>query len=187
MNTNQLITVFYRYNRFAPVIIVLYVLVFGAFFYMSMDMKPWVTVIGFAVLIFPPLYGAIRKKSLFSLRTWDERKLILTPDHIQVGEVKYPIADLRIALQVHGFDGFAYSKNNKWITRNSIYGDQNYLSFRLNKKVEDFQFYLKDYNAYIALYEVIKEWKNQKIPLVLKESFEFDFVRDQVLRFAGKI
>lgn len=152
-----------------------------------MSLSAWVTGIGFAVLIFPPVFGAIRKKSLFSLRNWDERKLILTPDHIQVGEVKYPIADLRIALHVHGFEGFSYSKNNKWISRNSIYGDQNYLSFRLNKKVQDFQFYLSNYSAYNSLYEVIRHWKERGVPLVLKESFEFGFVRDQVLRFAGKI
>lgn len=187
MNEHQFVTVFYRYNRFAPAIILLYVLAFGAFFYISMDLSPWVTVVGFLALIFPPIYGAIRKKSLFNLRTWDERRLTFTPEFIQVGEVKYPITDIRMALHINGFEGFAYSRKNKWIARNSIYGDQNYLSFRVDKKVQDFQFYIKNYKAYVSLYDVIDQWKKKGVKLVLKESFSFEFVRDQVLRFAGKI
>jgi hypothetical protein len=182
----QFTTVFYKYNRYALVIIILYVLVFGAFFYISMKMPPYVTVIGFAVLILPPIVGAVRKKSIFSLRTWDRRKLILTPTHIQVGEQQFAVSHLKIALFVSGFEGFSYSKNNKWITRNSIYGDRNYLSFRSEKSVEDFQFYLKDYKAYLALYEVLEAWKKNEAKVVVKESFSQQFVRDQVNRFAGK-
>jgi hypothetical protein len=182
----QFTTVFYKYNRYALVIIILYVLVFGVFFYISMKMPPYVTGIGFAVLILPPIIGAIRKKSIFSLRTWDKRKLVLTPTQVQVGEQQFAVKDLKIALFVSGFEGFSYSKNNKWITRNSIYGDRNYLSFRREKSVEDFQFYLRDYKAYLALYEVLEAWKKTEVKVVVKESFSPQFVRDQVNRFAGK-
>ena len=186
MSDKQFTTVFYRYNRYALVIIILYVLVFGAFFYISMRMPPYVTGIGFAVLILPPIIGAVRKKSIFSLRTWDKRKLTFTPTHIKVGDREYRVINLKIALFVNGFEGFAYSRNNKWITRNTIYGDRNYLSFRTEKTVEDFQFYLHDYKAYLALYEVINAWKDSEMKLVVKEAFPQQFVKDQVNKFAGK-
>ena len=186
MSNQQFTTVFYRYNRYALVIIILYVLVFGAFFYISMKMPPYVTGVGFAVLILPPIIGAVRKKSIFSLRTWDKRKLTFTPDFVKVGEQQFRVANLKIALYVNGFEGFAYSRNNKWITRNTIYGDRNYLSFRTEKAVEDFQFYLHDYKAYQALYEVIEVWKSNGVKIVVKEAFPPQFVRDQVSRFAGK-
>jgi hypothetical protein len=186
VSNQQFTTVFYRYSRYALVIIILYVLVFGAFFYISMKMPPYVTGIGFALLILPPIVSAVRKKSIFSLRTWDQRKLTLTPTHIQVGDKQFQVKDLKIALFVNGFEGFSYSRNNKWITRNSIYGDRNYLSFRSEKSVEDFQFYLHDYKAYLALYEVLEAWKKNEVKVVVKESFSQQFVRDQVNRFAGK-
>jgi hypothetical protein len=186
VNNQKFTTVFYRYNRYAVVIIILYVLGFGVFFYYSMNLPPWVTVAGFLLLILPPLYGAIRKKSAFSLRTWDHRKLILTPEHISIGDQQYPVTDLKIAIFIYGFEGFSYSRNNKWITRNSIYGDRNYLSFRRDKTVDDYQFYLHDYKAYLALYEVVEAWKKNGVSLVVKEQFPQQFVRDQVHRFAGK-
>lgn len=185
MNSNQLTTVFYKYNRFAPVIIILYVLVFVVFFFISRDLPGYVSLIGFAVLILPPIIGAIRKKSFFNLRSWDERKLTLTPTAIQVGDQQFAVAELKIALHIHGFEGFSYSKNNKWITRNSIYGDQNYLSFKLGKQVEDYQFFLRDYNAYEALCNVAAAWKSSGVILVVKEQFKREFVRDQMQRFVG--
>ena len=182
---DQVTTVFYRYNRFAPVIIVLYVVVFVVFFFVSRDFPAYVQLIGFAVLVLPPILGAIRKKSFFNLRTWDERKLTFHRDYIQVGEVQYPVKELKIALQIFGFDGFAYSKNNRWISRNTIYGDQNYISFKREKKVEDYQFFLKDYKAYVALCEVAEAWKADGVTIVVKEQFDRAFVRDQVQRFVG--
>lgn len=185
MENKQLITVFYRYNRFAPVIILLYVAVFVVFFFMSRDLPSYVQMIGFGVLVLPPVVGAIGKKSFFNLRTWDERKLTLHREYILVGEVKYPVANLKIALHIHGFDGFAYSKNNKWISRNTIYGDQNYISFKSDKKVEDFQFFLKDFKAYEAVCDVAEAWKADGVTVVVKEQFKRAFVRDQVQRFVG--
>ena len=136
-NTQQLSVVFYRYNRYSLVIILLYVLIFVSFFYYSTKMPAWVGGAGFVILIFPAIYGAIRKKSVFSLRRIDERKLTFTPTHISIGERQYAVEDLKIALYIGGFENFSYSRNNKWITRNTIYGDQNHLSFKINKKVED--------------------------------------------------
>ena len=157
MSDQQFITIFYKYNRYALVIIILYVLVFGAFFYISMKMSHYISAVGFIVLILPPIIGAVRKKSIFSLRTWDTRRLVLTPAHIKVGEQEFSVSNLKIAIYVNGFEGFSYNRKNRnrWIARNSIYGDGNYLSFRSEKSVEDFQFYLKDYKAYLALYEVL--------------------------------
>lgn len=180
MSEPQLTTLFYRYNRFAPVIIVLYVVVFVTFFFISRGMPAYATGIGFAILIVPPIYGAIRKKSFFSLRRIDDRRLILTATHIKVGELEWLVSELKIALYIGGFENFKYSKNNKWITQNSIYGDQNHLSFRAGKKVEDFQFFLRDYKSYEALCAVTDAWKTAGNSLVVKEQFTRDFVRRHV-------
>lgn len=166
-------------------IIALYVIVFVVFFFLSRDWPSYVQLTGFGILVLPPILGAIRKKSFFNLRSWDERKLTLNREYIQVGEVQYPVKELKIALHIHGFDGFAYSKNNKWISRNTIYGDQNYISFKRDKKVEDFQFFLKDFKAYEALCDVAEAWKADGVTVVIKEQFNRKFVRDQVQRFVG--
>lgn len=186
-NSQQLTTIFYRYNRFAPVIILLYVVVFVSFFFVSRGLPAYVGGIGFAVLILPPIYVAIRKKSKFSLRRIDERKLTLTPTYIQIGDRQYPVAALKIALYIGGFENFRYSKNNKWITQNSIYGDQNYLSFRVEKKVDDYQFFLRDYKAYEDICAVADAWKQAGVSIVIKEQFTRAFVREHVNRSMGKI
>lgn len=184
MSEPRLTTIFYRYNRYAPVIIVLYIVVFVSFFYISRGLPQYVSVIGVVLLIFPPIYGAIRKNSIFSLRRVDERRLTITPTHIQVGEQQYAVGELRIALYIGGFEDFKYSKNNKWITQNSIYGDQNHLSFRTAKGVEDFQFYLRDYKSYQSLCAVADAWKLSGVSLVVKEQFTREFIRDHVNRRA---
>jgi hypothetical protein len=182
MSEPQLTTVFYRYNRYAPVIILLYVAAFVTFFFISLSLSPIISAVGFLLLILPPIYGAIRKKSIFSLRRIDERRLTLTPTHIQVGDVQFDVSDLKIALYIGGFEDFRYSKNNKWITQNSIYGDQNHLSFRTAKGVENFQFYLRDYKAYQSLCAVADAWKSAGVKVAVKEQFTREFVRDQVNR-----
>jgi hypothetical protein len=96
--------------------------------------------------------------------------------------VQFDVSDLKIALYIGGFEDFRYSKNNKWITQNSIYGDQNHLSFRTAKGVEDFQFYLRDYKAYQSLCAVADAWKSAGVKVAVKEQFTREFVRDQVNR-----
>lgn len=186
MSEPQLTTIFYRYNRFAPVIIVVYVVLFVSFFFISRDMPAYVSAIGFAILIFPAIFGAIRKKSIFSLRRIDDRRLILNATHIKVGDQQYLVSDLKIALYIGGFENFKYSKNNKWITQNSIYGDQNHLSFRVGKNVEDFQFFLRDYKSYEALCTVTDAWKSAGNSLVVKEQFTREFVRKHVQQLGLK-
>ena len=177
---SMLTTIFYKYNRYALVIVILYVLVFGAFLYFTPRLPRYVTIAGFAILILPPIIAAIRNKSRFTIRRVDERRLILTPTHIQIGEAQYPVAGLKIALYIAGFDNFKYSKRNKWITQNTIDGDQNHLSFKVNGKVEDLQFFLRDFKAYENLCSVVDGWLTGGISIVVKEQFKRDFVREHV-------
>ena len=109
MSDPRLTTIFYRYNRYAPVIIILYIVVFVSFFYISRGLPQYVSLIGVVLLIFPPIYGAIKKNSIFSLRRVDERRLTITPTHIQIGDQQYAVAELRIALYIGGFEDFKYS------------------------------------------------------------------------------
>ena len=182
--TPKLTTIFYKYNRYALVIIILYVLVFVTFFYFTTRMPMYATVTGFAVFILPPIIAAIRNRSVFTIRRVDERRLTLTPAHIQIGDMQLAVADLKIALYIGGFDNFKYSKRRKWITQNTIDGDQNHLSFKLNGKVEDLQFFLRDYKSYESLCSVVDAWLSAGVPVVIKEQFKRDFVRKQVEEYS---
>jgi hypothetical protein len=185
--TPKLTTIFYKYNRYALVIIILYVLVFVTFFYYTTRMPMYATVTGFAILILPPIIAAIRNKSVFTIRRVDERRLTLTPAHIQIGDMQLAVADLKIALYIGGFDNFKYSKRRKWITQNTIDGDQNHLSVKLNGKVEDLQFFLRDYKSYESLCSVVDAWLSAGISIVIKEQFKRDFVRKQVEEYSKPI
>src|SRR5689334_5953519 len=102
----KLTTVFYKYKRFAAGWIIFYALVVMAFFFIARG-NTWLTVLLVVIMVVPPLWAALRPKSIFSLRSWDDRKLILTPDYIQVGNDSYALSDVQaVAIYLAGYNGF---------------------------------------------------------------------------------
>jgi len=185
MANYKLTTVFYRYKRFAGGWIILYAIAV-LFFYFISNGNPYLIALWIAVMIVPPVWGALRSRSIFSLRSWDDRKLILTPTYIQVGDEKYEFADVQaVAIYLGGYDGFSYvahrqSRTEKRKGNFSVNGDDNVLAFRYQGKAQSYEFYLSDFDSYAAICHIIDGWKSSGKSLVLKEQFSRDFIRQHV-------
>jgi hypothetical protein len=185
MANYKLTTVFYKYKRFAAGWIILYAIVVLGFYFIAKG-NPYLIALWIAIMVVPPVWGALRSKSIFSLRAWDDRKLILTPTYIQVGDDKYEFTDVQaVAIYLGGYDGFSYNSfdqdpKHKKKGAYSVNGDDNVLAFRYQGKAQSYEFYLSDFDSYAAICHIIDSWKNSKKSFVLKEQFSRDFIRKHV-------
>lgn len=182
MSQHQLATVFYKYKSFASGKLILYAAFAIGFFFIASG-NTFLMVIWAVFLIVPPMIAAIRQKSFFSLRAWDDRKLTITPDYVQVGDVKYEFEGIEtIAIYLGGFYGFGYGRrsrsNPNGIGR--VNGDDTVLAFRYKGATQSYQFFLRDFDSYVAICHIIDEWKKSGKSFVLKEQFSRDYIREQI-------
>jgi hypothetical protein len=54
------------------------------------------------------------------------------------------------------------------------------LAFRYEGKTQSYEFFLRDFNSYVAICHIIDAWKKSGKSFVLKEQFSRDYIRDQV-------
>ena len=186
MANYKLTTSFYQYRRFAGGWIVIYAVLVLVLFFLAKGNTILLTLL-IAVMLVPPVMVAVRRKSIFSLRSWDDRKLILTPDYIQVGDVQYPFADVQaVAIFLGGYKGL-YAERTLRRSRSlrnppgggSVVGDNNVLAFRYQGKAQSYEFFLSSYDSYAAICHIIEQWKKSGKSLVLKEQYSRDFIREQ--------
>ena len=106
-------------------------------------------------------------------------------DGITVGDDYYRVSEIEaVAVTLHSFHDFAYSLSSDGEhEKRSEYGDQNYLSFRTNNEILDFQFFIKDYQAYKALYLIFNSWMYSNKSMVCKQSFPIEFFDQQIARY----
>jgi hypothetical protein len=183
MANYKLTTVFYKYKRFAGGWIVIYALLVIVLFFLAKGNTLLVMLL-VAVMLVPPLIVALRKKSIFTLRSWDDRKLTLTPDYIQVGDEQYAFADVQaVAIYLGGYKGLYEERwRNRWGTKlgkGSVVGDNNVLAFRYQGKAQSYEFFLSSYDSYAAICHIIGKWKESGKSLVLKEQFSRDHIKQQ--------
>ena len=179
MQQLQLTTVFYKYKRYAAVKMILYLIIVVTFFFVGYG-NPYMIILGVAILIGPPILSAINQKSFFSLRAWDDRKLIITPDYIEVGTEKYEFENIQsIAIYLGGYYGFNDHRagGESQVTVN---GDDNVLAFRYKGKTQSYEFFLRNFDSYVAICHIIDAWKNSGKSFVLKEQFSRDYIREQI-------
>jgi hypothetical protein len=182
MQEHTLTTVFYKYKRYAAAKMILYLIIAVSFFIVG-NGNTYMILVGVAILIGPPIFSAINQRSFFSLRAWDDRKLIVTPDYIQVGADKYEFEHIQsVAIYLGGYYGFSFGKSSKSGSRgyDSVNGDDNVLAFRYQGKTQSYEFFLRDFDSYVAICHIIDAWKKSGKSFVLKEQFSRDYIRDQV-------
>lgn len=173
---------FYRYRPYARLFLLLYIaaiVLFFFFFQTAAAGNRWLVILFTAFLLIPPLWGALRPRSLFSLRRIDDRLLVLTPGAIQLGSRRIPLEQVeRLAIYVEAYYGFTYSTRRLRATASeySSYGDRNALSFRTGGQLTDLEFLLADYRQWRQLYAVLDSWKKAGIPFQLKEAFDPNLV-----------
>jgi hypothetical protein len=78
--------------------IVLMALATALFFFFSSTFSPLMNAIGIALLICIAVSATVRPKSIFSLPSVDERKLVLAPDELVWGSLQVPGTSLRNTL-----------------------------------------------------------------------------------------
>lgn len=179
---HKLITVFYRYKRFAGGKILLYAVGAVGLFFVARH-NTFFLALWAVLLIIPPVLIAMRRKSFFSPRVWDDRKLIVTADYIQVGTEKYEFTNVEsVAIYLGGFYGFRYGQGRRKDrnTGSDAPGDDNVLAFRHKGVTQSYQFFLRDFNGYVAICHIIDVWKKSGKSFVLKEQFSRDYIREQI-------
>lgn len=179
---HKLTTVFYRYKRFAGGKLILYAVGAVGLFFVARH-NTFFLALWAVLLIIPPVLIAIRRKSFFSPRVWDDRKLTITADYIQVGVEKYEFTNVEtVAIYLGGFYGFRYGQRQRRDRNdgNDAPGDDNVLAFRHKGVTQSYQFFLRDFNSYAAICHIIDAWKNSGKSFVLKEQFSRDYIREQI-------
>jgi len=184
MRNTILTTLLYKYNPYARFILCLYASFILVLYMFTCDkVPPYLINLGLCVMLMPLVYGAISKKTIFNFRAWDNRPLTLASSYIQIGKQQFNVADLKIELHVHAYDGFLFRVRRKGLLiPQSTYGDNNVLNFQYQGQHYDVEFLLRDYDSYITLIQLIEEWKALGVPITVKEIFNRDFVRKQYAR-----
>lgn len=178
----KLTTTVYKYKRSAPWMIVLMVLATTLFFFFSRNFPPLVNAFGIAVLIFIAVYAVLRPKSIFSLRSVDERKLVFSPDELIWGILRIPIHEVeKLDVYIFAFDSFKHPAMTSVGRRISIteYGDKNTIAFTYRGVRYDLTFYLGTFKHYDTLVKIMQGWREKGIELSARSAFTDSYIREQ--------
>jgi Ca2+/Na+ antiporter len=179
----KLTTTVYKYKRSAPWMLVLVVLATGLFFYYSSALSPLINLLGIVLLIFFAVYAVLRPKSIFSLRSVDDRKLEITPDELIWGTLRMPIHDVeKLDLYIFAFDTFKHLGTGLIGSKTTVteYGDRNTIAFIYRGVKYDLIFYLGTFNHYEILIKIIQRWREKGIEFSARSAFEDSYIREQV-------
>lgn len=182
----KLTTTVYKYKRSAPWMIVLIGLATVLFFFFSSKLPPLVNLFGIALLVFFALYAVLRPKSGVSIRSVDERKLVLTPDELMWGTWRIPINEVeKLDIYVHAFDTFKHNArgSGKRTIYTTEYGDRNTITFVYHGIRYDLTFYLGTFVHYDTLVQIMQCWREKGIYFSARSAFTDTYIREQVNRF----
>jgi Ca2+/Na+ antiporter len=179
----KLTTTVYKYKRSAPWMLVLIVLATVLFFYYSSALSPLLNLLGIALLIFFAVYAVLRPKSIFSLRSVDERKLEITPDELIWGTLRMPIQEVeKLDIYIFAFDTFKHLGTGPIGRKTTVteYGDKNTIAFIYRGVKYDLIYYLGTFNHYEILVKIIQKWREKGIDFSARTAFEDSYIREQV-------
>ena len=182
----KLTTTVYKYRRSAPWMLALMVLGTVLFFYYSSSLPAYVNLIGIAVLIFLAIYAVLRPKSIFSIRSVDDRKLEITPDELIWGTLRMPIGEVEnLDIYIFAFDTFKHHTTSLMGRKATAteYGDKNTIAFMYRGVKYDLIFYLGTFKHYDVLAKIIQRWREKGIEFTARSAFEDSYIREQVKKF----
>lgn len=188
MREIELTTLIYKYNPYARFLVVLYII---SMFFLCLFTSDWLPmyIIWLALCLWaiPLVYAAVSKKTVFNFRAIDSRFLTMSQSFIKVGKQKFPITDITLELQVISYDGFVYRiLREGLLTPQKNYGANNVLLVTYKGVTYDYEFHLRNYADFSTLYELTDIWQAAGVKLVLKESFNREFVNKQYARLMKK-
>lgn len=180
----KLTTSVYKYKRFAPWGLLLLVAAIIIFFFFSGSLNPVANLLGIVVLFFLAIYSALRPKSIFSLRSVDDRKLVITPDELIWGNWRMPIQEIqKLEVYIYAFDNLKHvrtrSGGRKFFT-STEYGDKNTITFFYQGIRYDLIFYLGTFEHYDMLVRIIQRWREKGVVFSAKSAYTDSYIREQV-------
>jgi len=115
--------------------------------------------------------GAYLTRGNVSVAGVSEVDLQISVDEIRVGETVFPLTQVtEIVFHVEGYDGMKDPEGYSWsgTTRSLriLNGMNNYLSFRVDGRKEEWQFYLSDAQQVQALGALFKELYARRVPFL---------------------
>lgn len=178
----KLITTVYKYKRAAPWMIGLTALATILFFFFSSAFPSFVSGLVVALLIFLAIYAALRPKSIFSVRSVDDRELVFTPDELIWGTLQMPMDELeKLEIYIYAYDTFKH-QNTGFVGRKTFtteYGDRNTITFVYRGVSYDLIFYLGTFSHYDTLIQIMQRWHEKGIAFSARSAFTDSYIREQ--------
>lgn len=182
MKLPKLTTTVYKYNRYAPWLILLYLTSTILFFVFSKSLPQEATLIAVAFFVSVPIFAGIRSKSIFSLRSVDARELTLNPEEIMWGNWVVPIHEVNnLSIYIFAFDSFKHIEGIG--SRQTEFGDKNKLEFKYRGVKYDLTFFLGTFEDYDTLVQIIETWRASGIKLSARTAFEDAYIRQHVNQY----
>lgn len=180
----KLTTTVYKYKRFAHWGLLLLVAGVILFFFFSGSLNPLMNLFGIVALFSLAIFAAIKPKSIFSFRSVDDRKLVITPEELIWGTWRMPVQEIqKLEIYIYAFDSFKQvrtrSGGRKFFT-NSEYGDRNTISFFYKGGRYHLVFYLGTFEHYDVLVRIIQSWREKGIVFSAKSAYTDNYIREQV-------
>ncbi len=179
-NDDQLFveTLFYKQSKNAHWNLILLLLglvfVFIGFTIFDNTLFPIIVLIALFAI---PIYAGLSRKSWFSFSSYDERKLRFDVTGFSIGTHQIPIQmidllqchlhsyyDLRL-LQSYGLGMPVYI---------SEYGNENILTYSINKKMYHIKFVLARKSSYLALRQILLHWKSYYPQVTFTERYTIE-------------
>ncbi|MBO9634265.1 MAG: hypothetical protein J7578_14210 [Chitinophagaceae bacterium] len=179
----KLTTTVYKYRPYAPLMIILLVLITLFLFFSHLG------ILGVPLLFMVAIFAAIRPKSIFSVRSVDDRNLVFTPHELIWGNLVMPVEQIeKLEIYIHAFDNFRYIGNNSGGGKSYIseYGDRNKIAFKYRNVSYDLTFFLGTFEHYDILVRIIQTWREKEIDFSARSAFSDSYIREQTWKFAQR-
>jgi len=181
-------TTVYKYRRYAPWILAAYCILLVTIFILSPSMSSVTVGIVVGVLLLLPIYAAIQPKSIFAVRSVDERKLSMDSRNIVWDGRTIPLEEVTdLNIYLFSFENFRHRETGVGFKmRATEYGDQNKLNFEFKDKKYDFTFYLGDYTQYRTVLQIITAWQKAGYDVSARAAFDHNYIQSEMAYFAEK-
>jgi hypothetical protein len=184
MNAPFITTTVYKYNPYAPWILGVYCILLFVLFIFSPSLPSLIVGITAVVLLLLPVYAAIRRRSFFSIRSVDDRRLSIDAENIYWDGLTIPVQDVTgLNIYLYAFEDFKHRETSLARTATE-FGDQNKLSFKFQDTEYDFTFYIADHIQYRTLLQIINAWQNAGHDVLARTAFEYSYIQEQIAHYS---
>ena len=183
MSTLSITTSVYKYKPYAPWIIGGYCVLLVTLFMVSAQLPALIVGICAAILLSIPIYAAIKPKSIFSVRSVDDRKLLINKESIIWDGMTMLIKDVsELSIYLFSFDNFRHEELGASGLRTTTTedGDKNKLNFVFGGKEYDFTFYIGNFSQYQIMLKIIKAWQDAGYEVSARSAFDYSYIQKEV-------